>query len=133
MHQILIYFQRINMCIKWQISVVISLFLIQVVASPVWAADFYLSNGRLIESSRQAELIKMVRQDCGSCHGMTLKGGLGPALLPNTLDAISLESLKAVILFGRSERAMPPWQKFITEDEAAWIAINLKKGFPNEN
>jgi hypothetical protein len=31
---------------------------------------------------RQKELIHLVRQDCGSCHGMTLQGGLGPALLP---------------------------------------------------
>ena len=35
--------------------------------------------------ARQKELIHLVRQDCGSCHGMTLQGGLGPALLPATL------------------------------------------------
>ena len=29
---------------------------------------------------RQKELVRLVRQDCGSCHGMTLNGGLGPAL-----------------------------------------------------
>ena len=28
---------------------------------------------------RQAELIYRVEQDCGSCHGLTMKGGLGPA------------------------------------------------------
>jgi cytochrome c55X len=27
---------------------------------------------------RQRELIRMVRQDCGSCHGLQLTGGLGP-------------------------------------------------------
>ena len=25
--------------------------------------------------ARQKELIHMVRQDCGSCHGLTLQGG----------------------------------------------------------
>ena len=29
-------------------------------------------------AGRQEELIYRLRQDCGSCHGMTLKGGLGP-------------------------------------------------------
>ena len=24
---------------------------------------------------RRAELVDLVRQDCGSCHGLTLKGG----------------------------------------------------------
>ena len=28
--------------------------------------------------ARQKELVRMVRQDCGSCHGLYLTGGLGP-------------------------------------------------------
>lgn len=34
---------------------------------------------------RQKQLIHLLKQDCGSCHGLTLKGGLGPALLPDVL------------------------------------------------
>ena len=30
-------------------------------------------------------LLRMVRRDCGSCHGMRLTGGLGPALTPQAL------------------------------------------------
>jgi cytochrome c55X len=30
------------------------------------------------DAARQHELIRMVRQDCGSCHGLHLTGGLGP-------------------------------------------------------
>ena len=37
------------------------------------------------DATRQAELRYLLKQDCGSCHGMTMKGGLGPALLPQTL------------------------------------------------
>ena len=37
--------------------------------------------------ARQAELLHLLRHDCGSCHGLTLKGGLGPPLLPATLAA----------------------------------------------
>ena len=34
----------------------------------------------MIDGARQSQLIRMVRQDCGSCHGIQLTGGLGPAL-----------------------------------------------------
>lgn len=83
-------------------------------------------------ASRRDELITLVRQDCGSCHGLTLKGGLGPALLPETLKHQSANSLKATILLGRPGTAMPPWQRFMTETEADWIVTNLQKGFPSE-
>ena len=82
-------------------------------------------------ASRRDELITLVRQDCGSCHGLTLKGGLGPALLPETLKHQSANNLKATILHGRPGTAMPPWQGFMTETEAEWIAVNLQKGFPS--
>ena len=32
------------------------------------------------DDARQRELVHMVRQDCGSCHGMHLTGGMGPPL-----------------------------------------------------
>lgn len=35
---------------------------------------------------REKQLIHMVKQDCGSCHVMTLKGGLGPTLLPKAMN-----------------------------------------------
>lgn len=79
---------------------------------------------------RRSELIKLVRQDCGSCHGLTLKGGLGPALLPETLQDKPVDSLKSTILYGRPGTAMPPWQRFLTESEAEWIVVNLQKSFP---
>ena len=36
-------------------------------------------------AERAAELVRIVRQDCGSCHGMRLTGGLGPALTREAL------------------------------------------------
>jgi len=38
-----------------------------------------------IDPVRQTELLYLLKHDCGSCHGMTRKGGLGPALLPANL------------------------------------------------
>ena len=83
-------------------------------------------------AARRAELITLVRQDCGSCHGLTLKGGLGPSLLPDALRDKPADSLKAVILHGRPGTPMPPWQRFLNEEEADWIVANLQKGFPDE-
>ena len=80
--------------------------------------------------ARQKELIHMVRQDCGSCHGMTLQGGLGPALLPATLAEKPAEGLVATIMGGRPGTAMPPWHRFLGEDEAQWIVGRLMEGFP---
>lgn len=79
---------------------------------------------------RQRELIHLVRQDCGSCHGLTLQGGLGPALLPATLADKPFESLVATIVGGRPGTAMPPWHRFLAENEAQWIVARLIEGFP---
>ena len=81
-------------------------------------------------AARQKELIHLVRQDCGSCHGLTLQGGLGPALLPATLAGKPVEGLVATIIGGRSGTPMPPWHRFLAEDEAQWIVDKLMAGFP---
>ena len=83
-----------------------------------------------VDNTRQAELVQLVRQDCGSCHGLTLNGGLGSPLLPEALKNKSPEYLKAAILYGLAPAAMPPWKRFLSEADAQWIVENLKKGFP---
>lgn len=81
-----------------------------------------------ISTQRQDELIYLLHQDCGSCHGMTLKGGLGPSLLPEALQGKPVELLSATILFGRSGTPMPPWSFMLTESEATWLAQRLLNG-----
>ena len=83
------------------------------------------------DPARQKELVHLVRQDCGSCHGMTLQGGLGPALLPANLKDIPAESLVATIYSGRPGTPMPPWKQFMTEAEASWIVDKLMTEFPH--
>lgn len=97
-----------------------------------WAAEYVVKPGVSPDAARRAELVTLVRQDCGSCHGLTLKGGLGPALLPESLKDKPADYLKLIILYGRPDTAMPPWQRFLSEAEAEWIVFNLQKGFPNE-
>ena len=81
-----------------------------------------------LSSTRQAELTHIVKQDCGSCHGMTLKGGLGPALLVENLQHKPILFIQNTILYGRAGTAMPPWKTLLTEQEALWIAEQLKQG-----
>jgi cytochrome c55X len=73
-------------------------------------------------------LKRLVHQDCGSCHGLTLKGGLGPDIRPETLEGYDPEILQFIILEGMPGTAMPPWNPLISEAEAAWIADYLLKG-----
>ena len=79
-------------------------------------------------ATRQSELTHLVRQDCGSCHGMTLKGGLGPALTRDALRDKPADRLGVTVLYGRPGTAMPPWRTFVTESEAEWIVKQLKEG-----
>lgn len=82
--------------------------------------------------SRQQELVRLVRQDCGACHGLRLTGGLGPALTSATLQNRSVEALAATIFHGRRGTPMPGWQSLLSEGEAHWIATHLKQGFPQQ-
>ena len=81
-----------------------------------------------IDSVRQAELLHFLKHDCGSCHGMTLKGGLGPALLPEILSAKPTDFLVTTILEGRLNTAMPPWKSMLSYDDALWITEKLQSG-----
>ena len=81
-----------------------------------------------IPEGRAKSLEHMVLQDCGSCHGLTLKGGLGRPLTRDALSHADPETLALIILDGIPGTAMPPWRPLLTEDEALWIATYLKEG-----
>ena len=79
-----------------------------------------------IAPDRAAALEHLVVQDCGSCHGLTMKGGLGRPLTHEALAPADRETLALIILDGVPGTAMPPWRPLLTEDEALWIADYLK-------
>lgn len=81
-----------------------------------------------MSSARQDELLYLLKHDCGSCHGMTLKGGLGPALLPQTLAAQPRDYIVTTIMQGRKDTAMPGWSSMLTQSDAAWLAEQLQNG-----
>jgi len=81
-----------------------------------------------VTAEREQELRNLMIQDCGSCHGLTLKGGLGPSLLPSVLHGKSADYISTVILDGRPGSAMPGWRPLLTEAEARWMADLLLRG-----
>ena len=81
-----------------------------------------------ISASRQDELMQLLTQDCGSCHGLTRKGGLGPALTREALNGKAPVMLREVILHGRPGTPMPPWKSFMNAQEADWLVQVLIEG-----
>ncbi len=81
---------------------------------------------------RQQELLNLLKHDCGSCHGLPPKGGLGPSLMPEALAGKSDQLLLDAIQNGRKGTAMPPWKKFLTRDETDWLLRQLREGVYHE-
>ncbi|WP_337959809.1 cytochrome c [Ruegeria sp.] len=97
-----------------------------------WTARAVLLTAALVTTTAFAAdtldtnaLKRLVHQDCGSCHGLSLKGGLGPDLRSETLEHYEAEVLTSVILDGIPDTAMPPWRPLISVEEAEWIARYL--------
>jgi len=81
-----------------------------------------------VSAARQAQLMRLLDEDCGSCHGLTRQGGLGPALTKQALAGKSPIMLREVILNGRPGTPMPPWKPFLSTAEADWLVQVLIQG-----
>lgn len=79
------------------------------------------------DARRQAQLRHLLLQDCGSCHGLRLTGGLGPALTPGP-------ARQAARIAGRHRAHGPsanpdaPWAGLLSEDDAGWLVDRLIEG-----
>lgn len=97
----------------------------------IWLSLCFLSSTQVLAEiptqQRQAELQNMLKHDCGSCHGLTLKGGLGPSLLAQDLASKPDQYLVEIIQNGRKGTAMPPWKPFISQAETHWLVQELLK------
>jgi cytochrome c55X len=91
-----------------------------------WAVIVLPAPDAVAQDAQRLE--RIVTQDCGSCHGLTGKGGLGRPITPQALAAADPEAIAGIILDGVPGTAMPPWRPLITEDEALWMANYLKGG-----
>ena len=79
-----------------------------------------------VGAPRKAELLYLLEQDCGSCHGMTRKGGLGSPLVAEALLGSSDEALVDIILDGVPGTPMPPWRPLLSHEDATWLVRALR-------
>ncbi len=81
-----------------------------------------------ITNERQSELLYFVEQKCPACHGIGMRGSIGPALSKANLQHLSVNAVTLTILYGLPEKGMPAWEAQLSEREASWIAELLKRG-----
>jgi cytochrome c55X len=109
--------------IRSKLRMLKSILLSLILSMPLHAAD-------PVTASRQLELGNMLIQDCGSCHGLKMKGGLGPPLQPADLASMSIEAISTIILYGRPSTPMPAWNPLLSPADAKWLATQLLQGVP---
>ncbi len=80
---------------------------------------------KALNKKQKQELIYLLTQDCGSCHGLTLQGGLGPPLLKKNLKGKPKAYLTTIIKHGRSGTPMPPWKDILTDQQINFLADYL--------
>jgi len=79
-----------------------------------------------IDATRSAELQNLLYQDCGSCHGMRLTGGLGPALTSDVMKLRPRDYLFASIHDGHPQTPMPPWKDLLSDADINWLVTYLQ-------
>ena len=99
---------------------------LQAIAASLLLAACSLSANDSPGPERQHVLLELLHQDCGSCHGLTLNGGLGPSLSSKALAGKPEDFLVTTIIDGRPGTAMPPWKPFMTKQEAKWLVDYLR-------
>lgn len=85
----------------------------------------YTTQTEALNRAEKDQLIYLLKQDCGSCHGLTLKGGLGPALLKKDLQGKPQSYLESVIANGRAGTPMPPWKNILKPEQIEFLASYL--------
>ncbi len=105
-----------------------NLFLIFSLCLSIFTSSVSFAMDTQVSEERKKELKHLILQDCGSCHGMTLKGGLGPSLLKSDLANKPKEFIYHTIANGRTGTAMPPWKNLLSDSDINWISDQLING-----
>jgi cytochrome c55X len=112
--------------VEWTLGIAVTLTIFSGISLSALAALPSDPNPVAFPEARASALRHLLTQDCGSCHGLSLAGGLGPSLQPQSVANKPVEFLAYTILNGRPGTAMPPWSPFLTESEGLWLAREIK-------
>ena len=82
----------------------------------------------MLDSDRQEQLEHLLIHDCGSCHGLTLAGGLGSPLTVTALHDKSESYLFTAIREGIPGTPMPSWAPLLSDRDIEWLVARLLKG-----
>ena len=56
-----------------------------------------------VTNERQSELLYFVEQNCPACHGIRMRGSIGPPLSEASLQHLSVNEVTLTILYGLPE------------------------------
>jgi len=76
-------------------------------------------------AEQPADTPALYRQHCASCHGADRLGGMGPALLPESLERLKRDAAIKTIREGRPATQMPPFGAVIPEEALRALADSL--------
>lgn len=96
------------------------------------AAAVAAAENRQLTPEREAELVALLEHECGACHGMRLRGGLGPPLTPDVMASKPRVFLERTISDGRTGTPMPPWASILSRQEIAWMVDRLQEGLSDD-
>ena len=77
-------------------------------------------------SALWADPAALFQENCAECHGADRMGGIGPALIPQTLARIGGPKIAEVILIGRPGTEMQGFADQLSADQAQQLAAYLK-------
>lgn len=101
----------------------------QAINAAVETRRVYLGeNPAEVTNERRSELLYFVEQNCPACHGIRMRGSIGPALSKANLQHLSVNAVTLTILYGLTDKGMPAWEAQLSERDAYWIAELLKRG-----
>jgi len=91
-----------------------------------WLAIFALAGLFHTAAALASEPAALYERHCVTCHGADRLGGMGPALLPESLERLRPAELTAVLHEGRTATQMPGFSGQLSEDELAALAQWLR-------
>ena len=80
----------------------------------------------LLAAPVAADPVATYAERCAECHGAARLGGIGPALIPETLGRMRGPDLSAVISQGRASTQMPAFSDTLNAEEIAGLAAYLE-------